>query len=76
MLHIDGVSEIRQARGLPVYTMGSATTRGLRRSASACYVLKSVVSLMWYVKFGYHIDYTACQPLPEACIGQLLLGTL
>ena len=32
-LQIEGVSEIRQAKGLPVYTMGSATTRGLRRSA-------------------------------------------
>lgn len=31
-LHIDGVSELRQAKGMPVYTMGTANLRGLRRS--------------------------------------------
>ena len=32
VMHIDGVTELRQAKGMPVYTMGTATLRGLRRS--------------------------------------------
>ena len=35
-MHIDGVSELRQAKGMPVYTMGTADLRGLRRSLSSC----------------------------------------
>ena len=31
VMHIDGVSELRQAKGMPVFTMGSANLRGLRR---------------------------------------------
>ena len=31
-MHIDGVNELRQAKGVPVYTMGTANLRGLRRS--------------------------------------------
>ena len=34
VLHIDGVNELRQAKGMPVYTMGTATLQGLRRSVS------------------------------------------
>ncbi|KAL3150044.1 hypothetical protein ABBQ38_013395 [Trebouxia sp. C0009 RCD-2024] len=34
VMHIDGVSELRQAKGMPVFTMGSANLRGLRRLLS------------------------------------------
>lgn len=30
-LHLEGVTEIRQAEGVPVYTLGNATVEGLRR---------------------------------------------
>ena len=33
VMHIEGVNELRQAKGMPVYTMGTATLPGLRRSA-------------------------------------------
>lgn len=43
VMHIDGVSELRQAKGMPVFTMGSANLRGLRRylSYSECTVTLS-----------------------------------
>ena len=42
-MHIDGVNELRQAKGMPVYTMGTANLRGLRRSCPPC-----CPTLDWY----------------------------
>lgn len=41
VMQIEGVSEIRQARGLPVYSMGSATAQGLRRWALCSFLVPS-----------------------------------
>ncbi len=44
-MQIDGVNELRQAKGMPVYTMGTATLRGLRRSHSSPALTQALLPL-------------------------------
>jgi len=45
VMQIDGVNELRQAKGMPVYTMGTATLRGLRRSHSSPALTQALLPL-------------------------------
>lgn len=73
VIQVEGVSEIRQAKGQPVYTMGSATTRGLRRSAMSWHYY---LSCQRCNRLALHRSANACILLADTACSALFVTAL